>query len=48
MKNINKPPSLYRDKTLTQDVCFKKHYYQTRSVTKAINSSNAANTITEF
>ena len=50
MKKINKPPKLYRDKTLTEDICAKKyHYYKTRSVTKAITNtntgSNSANTI---
>lgn len=44
MKKINKPPKLYRDKTLTEDICAKKyHYYKTRSVTKAIINTVSIN-----
>ena len=37
------PPKLYRDKTLTQDICAAKdnYYYKTRSVTNAIANANA-------
>ena len=45
MIKINKPPKLYRDKTLTEDICaIKNYYYKTRSVSKALAKANAVNT----
>jgi hypothetical protein len=49
MTKINKPSKLYRDKTLTEDICSKKYhyYYKTRSVSKRLANTvnNSANTI---